>query len=300
MRGFLWNYLEKLISRMEKNLDRIKVSIPSDNSKGFRVMAYQLPFEPIYTVERALEFVDQRIREISKYNPHVVMFPRYTGNIFMGLVPLSGKKLLSEKGKKIVESYGVIFRSGYISILRKIAMSTESVIVGGTILLPGEKEEYYVVSGNGDIVASGGMKSIYKLFRVKDVLCSFMFPEELKDYKKARKFMEDGGRIIFTSEVFEGSTNEWILKSGIWARSQSLGIFGVNSSIYGNFLGMNLSGITFVSSPAALTKKLDGFVVRLTDPNSKGIAVADLDFDALEEYIKTLPKTYKRWTLGVR
>lgn len=300
MRGFLWNYLEKLITRMEKNLDRIKVSIPSNKSKGFRVMVYQLPFEPIYTVEKALEFVDQRIKEIAKYTPNVVMFPRYTGNIFMGLVPLSGKKLFLEKGKKIVESYGVIFRSGYISMLRKIAISTESTVVGGTILLSDGKEEYYVISSAGEIVASGGMKSIYKLFKVDNVLCSFMFPEELKDYKKARKFMEDGGRIIFTSEIFEGSANEWELKKGIWARSQSLGVFGVNSSIYGNFLGRDLIGTTFVSSPAALTKKLDGFVVRLTDPKSKGIAVADLDFDTLENYISALPKTYKRWILGVR
>ncbi len=300
MRGFLWNYLEKLIGRMEGNLDKIKVSVPQRKSKGFRVMVYQFPFEPIYTVEKTLEFVDQRIREISKYNPHVVMFPRYTGNIFMGLVPLSGKKLFSEKGKKIVENYGVIFRSGYISILRKIAISTESVVVGGTLLLSDEKEEYYVISSGGDVVATGGVKSIYKIFKVNGVLCSFMFPKELKDYKKARLFIEDGGRIIFTSEVFEKPVSEWKLKSGIWARSQSLGIFGVNSSIYGSFLGSNLTGITFVSSPAALTKRLDGFVVRLTDPESKGIAVADLDFKALESYIENLPKTYKRWTLGVR
>ena len=300
MRGFLWNYLEKLIARMEKSLDRIKVSTPQGRSNGFRVMAYQLPFEPIYTVEKALEFVDQRIREISKYNPHVVVFPRYTGNLLMGIVPLSGKKLFTEKGKKIVENYGVIFRSGYISIMRKIAMSTGSTVVGGTILLPGEKEEYYVFSSSGDVIASGGLKSIYKIFKVKDVVCSFMFPEELRDYKKVRKFMEDGGRVVFTSETFEKPARDWKIKTGIWARSQSLGVFGVNSSMYGNFLGFELTGITFVSSPAALTKRLDGFVVKLTDPNSKGIAIADLDFDTLEEYISTLPKNYKRWTLGVR
>ncbi len=300
MRGFLWNYLEKLIARMEKSLDRIRVSIPHGKTKGFRVMAYQLPFEPIYTVEKALEFVDQRIREISKYNPHVVAFPRYTGNLLMGIVPLSGKKLLTEKGKKIVENYGVIFRSGYISMLRKIAISTESVVVGGTILLSGGREEYYVVSGNGDIVASGGLKSIYKIFKVEDVVCSFMFPEELRDYREVRKFMEDGGRVVFTSEVLDEPVDDWKIKTGIWARSQSLGVFGVNSSTYGNFLGRELNGITFVSSPAALTKRLDGFVVRLTDPRNKGIAIADLDFETLEEYIRSLPKNYKRWTLGVR
>ncbi len=299
MRGFLWNYLERILVRLDKLLDRIKVS-PLEKPEGFRVMAYQMPFEPVYTVEGALDFVDQKIKEISKYNPHVVAFPRFSGNFLMGLVPLSGKRISQEKGKKILNNYGVIFRSAYISILRKIAISTSSVVVGGTIMISENKEEYYVVSDRGEIVASGSSKSIYKLFKVKGITCSYMFPKELEDYRSVRRFMEDDGRLVFTSEIFDGMFNEWILRKGMWARSQSLGIFGVNSVTFGTFLGRDYKGLSFVSAPAALTKKLDGFVVKLTDSQNKGIAIADLDFNTLENYLQALPKTYKRWTLGVR
>ena len=298
MRSFIWGYLERNVKRFEKMLEEYD-STPVERSGGFRVMSFQLTFEALYTVEEAMRFFIQRLKEASKYSPHVVVFPRFFGNFFMGMVPLSGKKLKTDRGIRIIDSYGMIFRSAYIAFLRRFAVLSRSVVVGGTILLPEGKEEYYVVSESGEIVASGGKNSAVRAFEVGGLKCSFIFPEDLKDYKKARAAMEEGVRMIFTTETLE-RYDEWEMKKGIWARSQSLGIFGVNSALNGEFLGRNYEGISFVSAPAVLTKKYDGFVVKLSDPRGKGIAIADIDLSALESYISSLPKTYKRWTLGVR
>jgi len=298
VRGFLWNYLEKSVARMEKLLEGIDTP-KIERGGGFRVLSYQLPFEPLLTVEDALRFVEGRMRDISKYAPSVVSFPRYFGNFFMGLVPFSGKKLATDKGVKIVESYGTIFRSAYISVLRKVATAVGATVVGGTILLPGDEEEYYIVSERGDVISSGTIRSVYRIFKCSDVLCAFFFPEELRSYEKVRKVMEEGVRIVFSVETHE-NFSEWEMRKGLWARSQSLGIFGVNSALTGEFLGRKYRGISFVSAPALLTRRFDGFVVRLLDPDGKGLAIADLDVSTLEGYIESLPKTYKRWTLGVR
>jgi len=128
------------------------------------------------------------------------------------------------------------------------------------------------------------------------VKCAFLFPDEVTDYRMVRSLSEEGVRVFFSVESVEGSYSEWRMKAGIWARSQSIGVYGVNSSLTGRFLGRELFGISFVSAPAPLTKNLDGFVVKLTDPKGSGMVIADLDMESLERFIDSLPKTYRKYT----
>ena len=82
-----------------KNLDmvlrRIKGRYLSSSVKGkesFRIMSYQFDFKPFSTPDEALYFIDARIKEIARYSPRMVVFPRYTANLFLGLLPFSKKK----------------------------------------------------------------------------------------------------------------------------------------------------------------------------------------------------------------
>jgi len=281
-----------------KNLDIILKGIEKKNLSSnlrsmdsFRVMSYQLDFIPFATPSEAIYFINARIKEISRYSPKLVVFPRYTANLFLGLLPFSKKKLQTEKGLELSAKFYKMLRGFYIELIEVIGKMTGITLIAGSVFSP--SEEIVVLFSEGKVncftkkdnirVVQDGYNSI-----------AFLFPNETQDYKKARSLQESGVNIFITSENWK-EKNEWLMKTGIWARSQTLGIFGINSAMVGNIFGEEFYGASFVSAPAILTKNYSGFVVKLNDYAEKGVAIADIKMNVIEEYLSSLPKTYKKY-----
>ncbi len=292
IKKIVWNYLERTLSRLEKTMEKTgKVSRESPN---FRVVTYQLEFRPFETVERILNFFENRLKDVAKFSPSVMAFPRFFGNTFLGLVPFSSNKLKSEKGVSIVRAYSTLIRSSFVRFLSRLSVSSGGVVVGGTFK-EGDKEEAIISYPNGKVLMFNSESDSNRVFHVSGIKCAFLFPHETLDHRMVRSLSEDGVRVFFTTETVESGHSDWEIKKGIWARSQSIGIYGVNSSINGSFLGTEYRGIAFISAPAVLTKNLDGFVAKLNSPTGMGMVVADLDLESLEAFIDSLPKTYRKY-----
>ena len=288
-RGFVERALEKLISSLKKMDFKVVLKKP----QSFRVMSYQLEYKPIESVEEAIYFLKMRLKEFTRYLPKIIVFPRFTVNLFFGLIPFSRKRLLTSKGLLLVQRYRILFDEAYKRVLKIFGDMTDGVVIGGTLYY-GEGETLYIYR-EGECVEFTVRSPA--LFEIDGNGAAFVYPELLMDYRTTRKLQEMGIKLIFTSESF-GSFDPWKAKLGIWARSQSIGLFGINSVMVGKVLGERHEGIAFVSAPAVLTRNLDGYIVKLTEPNGRGIAIADLDVEALERYLLSLPKTYRKyWSL---
>ena len=275
-------------------LKGIKGEYLSSNIKGkssFRIMSYQFDFKPFSTPDEAIYFINARIREILRYLPRIVVFPRYTANLFLGLLPFSKKRLHTEKGLELSSRFYTILKSFYIELVNKIGKITGVTFVSGTVF--SEEEEIVVIYAGDDVHVFTNEDST-KVVNFEGYKLAFLFPDETMDYKKPRLLQEMDVEVFITSENWEDE-NEWVMRKGMWARSQTLGIFGINSAMVGNIFGKEFFGTSFVSAPAVLTKNFTGFVVKLNDHKEKGVAIADINMDVIEEYSRSLPKTYRKY-----
>ncbi len=290
MKAFAYGFVERTLEKLEKALEKLEFKFSLKKPQSLRVMSYQLEFKPFESLEEALYFYKIRLKEFTRYVPKVIVFPRYTVNLLMGLVPFSHRRLLTSKGFVIIDKYFDLFKEAYRRILMIFGKHTDSLVIGGTLF--SEKEELLFIYKDGTVTVSKIKTPC--LIELEGTKFAFVKPEKLLTYSTTRELQEAGIRVIFTSESF-GNFDEWKMRLGIWARSQSIGIFGVNSVMVGKILGETHEGVAFVSAPAFLTRNLDGFIVKLVDPKGRGIAIADIDIETLENYLANLPKTYRKY-----
>ncbi|MDI3297787.1 MAG: nitrilase-related carbon-nitrogen hydrolase [Bacillota bacterium] len=90
--------------------------------------------------------------------------------------------------------------------------------------------------------------------------------------------------VVIPSANPERPYNEWTAARGIWPRVQESQVYGIQASMVGSFLGVELSGRSGLFAPLALSPRGDGVLARLDDPYQEGVAAAVLDLAALDAY----------------
>ncbi|MDI3317966.1 MAG: nitrilase-related carbon-nitrogen hydrolase [Bacillota bacterium] len=90
--------------------------------------------------------------------------------------------------------------------------------------------------------------------------------------------------VVIPSANPEHPYNEWTSARGIWPRVQESQVYGVQASMVGSFLGVELSGRSGIFAPLELSPGGDGVLDRLEDPYQEGVAAAVLDLRALDAY----------------
>jgi len=75
--------------------------------------------------------------------------------------------------------------------------------------------------------------------------------------------------------------NYWLALRGIWPRVQECTLYGVKSALVGTIAGMNFTGRAGIFAPMELTPHRDGVLAEVKTCDGVGLAVADLDLEAL-------------------
>ncbi len=286
---FFRRSLKRELSKVTELLKVDRGSLWREKQKNrFRVLTYQIEYNLFRNPMDMFVFLSIILREIFRYAPNLVVLPRFFINLFLSLLPFSKRKI-RDNPFSLVEKYKDVIFEEYAEILKIFSSICISGIFGGTLK---GSSEYAIFAIDEEFIISD--KDVFT-FNVDDVKIAYVKPELLKDFKVARKLQEAGVRMIITGESFVDEFNIWKAKSGVWARSQSVGIFGVNSVMVGRYFGKNHKGISFISAPSIFTKNNDGFVAKLNEPEKRGIVVADLYLDSLEEFLAKQPKTYKKY-----
>ncbi len=78
------------------------------------------------------------------------------------------------------------------------------------------------------------------------------------------------------------SYNYWLALRGIWPRVQESLLYGIKSALVGTIAGMTFTGRAGIFAPLELTPRRDGVLAEVETFEREGMAVADLDLEALQ------------------
>jgi predicted amidohydrolase len=83
--------------------------------------------------------------------------------------------------------------------------------------------------------------------------------------------------------------NYWLALRGIWPRVQESALYGVKSALVGRVAGFTFTGRAGVFAPLEITPNRDGVLAEVEHFDREGIALADLDLEALYELRRDHP-----------
>jgi len=258
--GLLWSLAKK------KLIPKRKISRVHRKRKGVkRVVCVLFPLSQ--TFRSADEFIDNLMEVVREDLPFadLLVFPRLTGNLLMGVFPFK-----IEKFEKL-EPF-------YVDLLRYISKNLDIPVISPGVETFRSVPDVLVVK-NGEIQQRHAPDIGHLVVDLDDWRVAILKKEETLSSKSLRPLVE---KDVFTFIHFELETEEkdwWNEKRGLWARSQSLEVFGIKLSPKGTFRGRSYKGKSYISAPIPLTPNLTGFLRQ-----DGGVKMsADLELELLKE-----------------
>ena len=83
--------------------------------------------------------------------------------------------------------------------------------------------------------------------------------------------------------------NYWLALRGIWPRVQECPLYGIKSALVGSLLGFEFTGRAGIYAPVELTPDGGGVLAEVESPLKEGIALAEIDLEALRELRRDHP-----------
>lgn len=83
--------------------------------------------------------------------------------------------------------------------------------------------------------------------------------------------------------------NYWLALRGIWPRVQECPVYGIKSALVGSALGFTFTGRAGVLAPVELTPDGSGVLAEVASAEEEGIAMAEVDLHALQEFRRNHP-----------
>lgn len=109
-------------------------------------------------------------------------------------------------------------------------------------------------------------------------------------YYETFRFLElQGAEIVLLPIANPEPYNYWLALRGIWPRVQEAPVFGIKSALVGELLGFEFTGRAGLFAPAELTADGSGILAEVESPVQEGLALAELDLDALRELRRDHP-----------
>ncbi|PLV59830.1 hypothetical protein [Thermotoga sp. KOL6] len=259
---------ENLFWRMarKKLVPKRKISRTHRERNGVkRVVCVSFPLNQ--TFRSADEFIDSLMEIIKEdlFFIDLLIFPRLTGNLLMGVFPFKTGKF--EK----LEPF-------YTDLLRYISRNLNVPVISPGVETFKMLSDVLVVR-NGEIVKRYIPQSKRVIVDLGNWFVSILGKEDIFSSKVLRPMVE---KEVFTFIHFDLETEEkdwWEEKKGLWARSQSLEVFGVKLSPRGTFFNNSYHGKSYISAPIPLTPNLTGFLRQ-----NGGVKIsADLEINLLKE-----------------
>ncbi|MGB4214504.1 MAG: nitrilase-related carbon-nitrogen hydrolase [Dethiobacteria bacterium] len=98
-----------------------------------------------------------------------------------------------------------------------------------------------------------------------------------------------GAEIVIIPIANPEPYNYWLALRGIWPRVQECPVYGIKSALVGKLLGFEFTGRAGIFAPAELTPGGSGVLAEVESPEEEGMAVAEMDLEALQELRRDHP-----------
>jgi len=238
-----------------------------------------------------LNFIYRSIRN-SLFQIDLLVLPPSFGTSLLGAIPFLNKHFYFESGTMYVERFQELLSERFINMMKWFSKELGISIVSGGV--DTESKMTVQVYNRGDLLYNRDiLREEPEVMELDGYKLVVLNEEEAKDFRTIRHFME---REVYIYIVYSKKSNEnlWEDKLDIWARSQSLGVYGIKSSLSGRIFGKVYRGRSVITAPIPLTPNLDGYLAR-SDLMGAAKLTAILDISKLVSYLKNYENGYERY-----
>lgn len=294
---------------------------PAPERARVRVAAVQLQSFYARSVADYVAGVGGPLREAVAQGAHLVAFPEYVTLPLMGLLPGVGQETGGGKDKAkdggagrfrladVVRFMEPVLNNVYFTLFPALARAGRVYIMGGSTPLPDRDGNVYnagfLFGPDGSVIGSGrkvhlfprerreGLSpgSEFEVFETEIGRVSLPICMDATYFETYRLAALLGAEIVAApvADVDPEGYNYWKHLRGAWPRVQENPVYAVQSTLVGDFLGEPMSGKTSIFAPMELTLNGDGILAQCAEPTGPGLAVADLDLEALARFREEHP-----------
>jgi len=278
-----------------------------------RVRAAALQLESFYAKsprEYAVR-LGQPFREAVEQGAQLVAFPELTTIPLVGLLPgveeMARTKpataaAASPRLADIIRFMEPVLRNVYYSLFPALAAAGRVWVMAGSTPLPGPDGRVYnlacLFGPDGRLVGSQRKLNLFPRERDEGLSPGSRFEVfetpvgrlalpicmDATYFETYRLAALMGAEIVAAPVSNVEPYHFWKLLRGAWPRVQETPVYAVQSVIVGDFLGDPMTGKASIFAPAELTPGGDGVLAQCEASTGRGLAVADLDLDALAAF----------------
>ncbi|HOB87404.1 MAG TPA: nitrilase-related carbon-nitrogen hydrolase [Bacillota bacterium] len=309
--------------RVRRHLrSRVKKLPAPDPGDGRRVRAAAVQVE-IKLFKEPLDYVEEMHRltlEAVEAGAQLIVFPEDNNLPLLGMLPgveEAGKAVIPGDGEApkkepeitvtdVIRYVGPVVRPLIHTIFSTLARWYRVYIMAGSYLLPegdrvmnrailygpdgsfiGKQDKVHLMPIEKEWGISRGSK--LEVFPTPLGKLAFPVCMDATYFETFRILEKQGAEIVMIPIANPEPYNYWLALRGIWPRVQEAPVYGIKSALVGRVLGFEFTGRAGVFAPMELTPRGDGVLAELESPGKEGIAVADLDLEALQELRRNHP-----------
>ncbi len=333
----------RIKKHLQAALPRPEKAGPIDRRR-IRVAALQLELK---LFESPLDYADEmhrRVKEAAAEGARLIAFPEYNNISLLGLLP-GAEQMLEDSTANLENESGeesAGFDIGGIKVTDVFAYMTPAVnsVVNATFSSLASTYNTWIMAGSYVLAHNGGivnraflfgpdgaligtqdkvhllpMEAEWKLARgtrfsvFETPLGSLAFPVcmDATYFESFRILEQKGAEIALLPIANLEPYNYWMALRGIWPRVQESPIYGIKSALVGDLYGLSFTGRAGIFAPLEITPNKDGIITEVEPFDREGLAVADVDLEALAElrrehpwrdrnealYRRYFPRTYR-------
>ncbi|MFO8191967.1 MAG: nitrilase-related carbon-nitrogen hydrolase [Bacillota bacterium] len=180
----------------------------------------------------------------------------------------------------LAAAYGVHIMAGSYVIADGEATVNRSYLFGPAGELIGLQDKVHLLP----LEAEWGLKrgSAFSIFDTSVGRLAVPVCMDATYFETFRILENKGTDIVLLPVANLESYNYWLALRGIWPRVQESPLYGIKSTLVGTIAGMTFTGRAGIFAPLELTPRRDGVLAEVETFEHEGMAVADLDLEALQ------------------
>lgn len=320
IREMVLQFMLRYRSRPQPIMRRIrrhgfKHRVPTMQVGAFRAAAVQLEWRVCETAEEYADLMYDRVRAAVQEGAELIAFPEDTGSLLVGVIPGIGQMLhdapieeaLQQIGgdMQVADVFRILGRATrriYETTFRTLAEGFGVHIAAGSAMLPLPDSRVlnvgHLFTPDGQVMRQNKchllpMEQEWGLSPGEDLdvfdtaLGRIGMPVcmDATFYETFRILRLQGADVaVVPIGDPEYPYSHWKAMRGIWPRVQESQIFGVQSALVGDVMGMKLTGRSGIFAPLELTPERDGILAIASEPEGEVIVTADLDITALRQF----------------
>ncbi len=305
-------------SRVKKHLaGRIESrrALPPLDGRKVRAAALQLEAR---LFKNPLDYVDamhRRAREAAAAGVHLAVFPEYNNLPLLGILPgveqageaaeAAGgaenggakgpvisledvihyvspvlKPLVHATFSTLAEAYGLYLMAGSFLLSEDGTVRNRAFLYGPDGRLIGSQDKAHLMPAEEQFnVTRGDHFEAFETGLGKLALPVCMDASYFETFRILEKM---GVEIALLPIANAEPYNYWLALRGIWPRLQESPLYGVKSALVGRVPGFYFTGRAGIFAPMELTPDGSGVLAEVASSEAEGMAVAELDLDALQ------------------